>query len=397
MKILIFDGSFKTTPFINRLMKGLVQEHQVFVLGYNERLSRPIPGVHYISLGSNQNKLRFVTTTLSKVLCSKKMSFLLPTIKRLALGKRKALQQQNLDLTIQTIAPDVIHLQWPSVIPWFESILLEKKIPVVLSQRGFHSNVRPFVDQENFNYLKTWFPYITGFHSVSKAISINGDKVWESPNKIDSIIYTGVAINQISFHSTYKVLQPIQLLSIGRPHWVKGYDYALQACKLLKEQGLAFHYTIIGGKGDEELQFLIHDLGLQNSVTLENRLPQTAVFKNMRNASLLLMPSLEEGLPNVLVEAMAVGLPVLSTNCGGVPELIEHGVNGWMIPIRNPTAMAEGILNFTNLSENEIESVRRAARKKIEKQHNEAQMIKDMVGFYSMVVERATKPMNLEG
>ncbi|MAM28741.1 MAG: colanic acid biosynthesis protein [Flavobacteriaceae bacterium] len=389
LKIMIFDGSFKTTPFINRLVKGLVQEHHVFILGFNEQLIQPIPGVQYISLGSNQNKWRFATTTLSKVFQSKKMSFLLPTLKGLILGKRKVVQQQNLDFTIQRITPDVIHLQWPSIIPWFESILLEKKTPVVLSQRGFHSNVRPFVDQENFNYLKTWFPYITGFHSVSKAISINGDKVWESPNKIDSIIYTGVAINQISFHSTYKVLQTIQLLSIGRPHWVKGYDYALQACKLLKEQGLAFHYTIIGGKGDEELQFLIHDLGLQNSVTLENRLPQTAVFKKMCNASLLLMPSLEEGLPNVLVEAMAVGLPVLSTNCGGVPELIEHGVNGWMIPIRNPTAMAEGILNFTNLSENEIESVRRAARKKVEKQHNEAQMIEGMVGFYKMVVEKA--------
>jgi len=389
LKIIIFDGSFKTTPFINRLAKGLVQGHQVFILGFNERLSQPIPGVHYISLGSNQNKLRFVTTTLSKVFRSKKISFLLPTIKRLVQGERKALQQQNLDLTIQIIAPDVIHLQWPSVISWFESILLEKKIPVVLSQRGFHNNVRPFVDQENFNYLKTWFPHITGFHSVSKAISVNGDKVWESPNKIDSIIYTGVAINQINFKEKYKVLEPIQLLSIGRPHWVKGYDYALQACKLLKEQGLAFNYTIIGGKGDEELQFLIHDLGLQNSVTLENRLPQTTVFKKMCDASLLLMSSLEEGLPNVLVEAMAVGLPVLSTNCGGVPELIEHGVNGWMVPIRNPTAMAEEILSFINLSENEIKTVRRAARKKVEKQHNEAQMIEGMVGFYRMVVEKA--------
>ena len=112
-----------------------------------------------------------------------------PTLKKLIKGKRQALQQQNLDLALKNISPDIIHLQWPSVIPWFEVVLMEQKIPVVLSQRGFHSNVRPFVDEANFEYLNKWYPKIAGFHSVSKAIAANGDKIWNTvstqPNLID--------------------------------------------------------------------------------------------------------------------------------------------------------------------------------------------------------------------
>ena len=386
LKIIIFDGSFKTTPFINRLVKGLTVNHQVYILGFNEKLLQPTHGVQYVSLGSNQNKLKFVIITLNNVFRSNKFNLLLPTVKKIVQGKRQELQQQNLNLALKNISPDVIHLQWPSVIPWFEEVLLNQEIPVILSQRGFHSNVRPFVDDANFNYLKEWYPRMAGFHSVSKAIAANGDKIWTSPEKIDNVIYTGLPQEEIIFSEKYTCLSPIKLLSIGRAHWIKGYDYALQCSKLLKEKNILFEYTIIGGAEDEELQFLVHDLGLQDCVFLEKRMPQQEVFNLMREASLLLMPSLEEGIPNVVVEAMAIGLPVLSTNCGGVPELIEDGVSGWMVPTRDPEAMADAIEGFTDLPFSKIEKVRIAARKKVEQQHEEAQMVLGMEGLYFEVL-----------
>lgn len=386
LKIIIFDGSFKTTPFINRLVKGLQGNHQVYLLGFNERLSQSIAGVNYVSLGSNQNKWNLAVTTLFKVLYSKKFNLFFPTLGRLLRGDRRALQQQNLDLTLSSIAPDIIHLQWPSVIPWFEEVLLQQEIPLVLSQRGFHNNIRPFVDKANFNYLQKWYPKIAGFHSVSKAIAANGDKIWQSPKKIDHVVYTGLPLEQIPFALEYTKSEPLQLLSIGRAHWIKGYDYALRCCRMLKEKNVPFTYTIIGGAGDEELLFLRHDLGLQDCVFLEKRMPQQEVFDLMRQASLLVMPSLEEGVPNVMVEAMAIGLPVLSTNCGGVPELITQDVSGWMVPIRDPEAMAAAIEGFTDLPLAKIEKVRIAARKKVEQQHEEAQMVLGMEGLYAEVL-----------
>lgn len=386
LKIIIFDGSFKTTPFINRLLKGLALKHHIYILGFNEKISQPITGITYVSLGSNQSKLKFTVTTLSRLLQSKKFNLLFPTLKKLIKGKRQALQQQNLDLALKNISPDIIHLQWPSVIPWFEVVLLKQEVPIILSQRGFHNNVRPFVDEANFEYLKKWYPKMAGFHSVSKAIAANGDKIWNSPAKIDKVIYTGLPLQEILFSEKYIRSNPLKLLSVGRTHWKKGYDYALRSCKFLRDKDIPFQYTIIGGAGDEELQFLVDNLGLNNYVILQRRKPQPEVFNLMQEASLLLMPSLEEGIPNVVVEAMAIGLPVISTDCGGVPELITKDKDGWLVPTRNPQALAGAIEDFLGLSLNKIEEVRLAARKKVEQQHNEEQMVKGMEDLYYEVL-----------
>ena len=386
LKIIIFDGSFKTTPFINRLVNGLVLKHEVFILGLNEKLATPIAGVHYISLGSNQSKFNFVITTLKLRLLSGNWKNIISAFKKLLKGKKQELQQENLNLVLHNINPDIIHLQWPSVIPWLEEVLMEQKISVVLSQRGFHSNVRPFVDEANFEYLNKWYPKIAGFHSVSKAIAANGNRIWNAPKKIDHVIYTGLNLDEIPFSKNYNRSNPLNVLSIGRAHWIKGYDYALQSCKVLKEKGVPFQYSIIGGAGDEELQFLVDNLGLNNYVVLERRKPQSEIFSLMQEASLLLMPSLEEGIPNVVVEAMAIGLPVISTDCGGVPELITNDKDGWLVPTRNPQALAGAIEDFLGLSLNKVEEVRLAARKKVEQQHNEEQMVKGMEELYFEVV-----------
>src|SRR5690606_6573489 len=216
LKILIFDGSFKTTPFINRLVKGLSVRHQVYILGFNEQIEKKIDPANYIALGSNQSNMGFLITSLRWILKSRKIRLLIPTLRKLVKGNRVAIQQQNLEFALKSISPNIIHLQWPSVIPWFEDVLIKQKIPVVLSQRGYHSNVRPFVDEDNFEYLKKWYPKMAGFHSVSKAISANGDKIWTSPKKIDKVVYTGIPILEIPFSEDYVCSDPLKILSIGR-------------------------------------------------------------------------------------------------------------------------------------------------------------------------------------
>lgn len=389
LKIIIFDGSYNTTAFINRLTKGLAVHHKVFVLGFNVELSHKLDRVRYVPLGSNQNKLRFVATSLGYAFQSISLPTIFQTFGYLIDGKRQELQEQNLKFALNKIQPDIIHLQWPSVIPWFEDVLEKQRIPVVLSQRGSQNNVRPFVDNENLEYLKQWYPKINGFHSVSKAIAINGDKIWNSPDKLDKVVYTGIPFQSLRFSEKYTRSTPLEILSVGRAHWVKGYDYALQMCRILMEKNFEFHYTIIGGADDEELQFLIADLNLEENVSLLERVPLKEVYKKMKEASLLLMPSVEEGIPNVAVEAMALGLPVLSTECGGILELIENDVEGWIVPRRDPQALAEGVLAFSKLPLKRIEEVRTAARKKVELQHHEQKLIHGMEKLYYQVLNRA--------
>ena len=150
MKITIFDGSFRTTAFIRRLVKGLIANgHQVTIIGFNENNPQPITTAHYQSLGSNSSKLRLLITSLQLAVASKKMKIIVTTCKYFLKGNRKQIQQQNLKLALKKLKPDIVHLQWPSLLPWMEPYMPNKHFKVLLSQRGYHTNVRPFVDDDN--------------------------------------------------------------------------------------------------------------------------------------------------------------------------------------------------------------------------------------------------------
>lgn len=388
LKIIIFDGSFKMTAFLNRLAAGLAKRHEVYVMGFNETLEQPVPGVRYIPLGSNQNKRRFVSTTFGNLMRSGRFASIVPTIYQMAKGNKTALQSQNLKIALETIKPDVIHLQWTSVIPPFESVLEAGNIPVILSQRGFHINVKPFVYPENMAYLRKWYPKFAGFHSVAHSVVKNSAKIWDSPDKIDEVVYTGLNLENWKFSETYKKSDPLKLVSVGRTHWIKGYDYALRCCRLLKDKNIPFTYDIIGAAGEEELQFLRFDMDLEQEVRLLGKVTLEEVRRTMREASLMLVPSLEEGLPNVAVEAMAVGLPVAAFGVGGIPELIAHGKEGWLAPARDVTALAELVENFHKLSAAEIETVRRQAREKVVSQFTEVLMVEGMERLYHKVLQK---------
>ncbi|XLS28479.1 glycosyltransferase family 4 protein [Flavobacteriaceae bacterium M23B6Z8] len=392
LRILIFDGTFRTTAFINRLAEGLAQKHQVYIAGFNESLTQKIPGVHYAGLGDNQHFLKFLRAGLSLTVKTLvrfgDVAQCFRFVKLLLQRKRSQLQRENLHKLLRLEKPDVIHLQWVSNLPVFEEVLRHQKYPVILSQRGFHINVRPFVDASNRSYLEKWFPKLSGFHSVSRAISIKSDTIWESPDKIDAVVYSGLELQNFSFKESYtKPAGSLQLLSVGRNHWKKGYKYALLACKLLKIQNIPFQYTLLGVHQNEELLYLRKELELEEEVQFTSKVPQAQVYKQMQSSDLLLLPSLEEGIANVVIEAMALGLPVVSTRCGGMEELIDNRETGLLCDIADPEGMAAAIIHFTKQQENVIAQMRIKARKKVEEQHTAAKMIAEMEALYYKVHE----------
>jgi colanic acid/amylovoran biosynthesis glycosyltransferase len=383
MKIIIFDGSFKTTSFINRLIQGLVSKGvEVYVLGFNDELKQPLKEVKYVALGSSANKLKFMWTSLNWGLKSK---LLLNKIKNLVSGDKSKLKRQNLTAALQYIQPDVVHVQWVSHISLFEDLLKSQTYKFVLSQRGYQTNVRPFVDKANFEYLQHWLPLFSGFHSVSQAISKEGNKIYKSTNKIDQVVYTGLDLSKFDFNSLVVKNEVLEIISVGRPHWKKGYDIALKALALLKMKGLEFNYQIIGAEGNQELLFLRKELDLETEVEFLPKLPQQKVFKMMSSSDLFLLPSIEEGIANVAVEAMALGCPVISTNCGGMEELITHQKEGWIVPVYDDNAMAAQISEFSQLELEYIKIIKKEARRKVEQQHTEGKIIEDMMSLYKSV------------
>lgn len=383
MKIIIFDGSFKTTAFINRLIEGLVSKGvEVFVLGFNEELKQPVKGVKYVALGSSASRWKFMWTSLTWGLKSK---LLVKTLKRLISVDKSQLKRQNVTAALQYIQPDVVHVQWVSNISLFEDLLKSQTYKFVLSQRGYQTNVRPFVDKANFEYLQHWLPRFSGFHSVSHAISKEGGKICKSQNKIDHVVYTGLDLSRFEFNPLVVQNKVLKIISVGRPHWKKGYDIALKALALLKKKGLQLNYQIIGAEGNQELLFLRKKLDLETEVEFLPKLPQQKVFEMMSSSDIFLLSSIEEGIANVAVEAMALGCPVISTNCGGMEELITHQKEGWIVPVYDDNAMAAQILEFSQLDSEYIQSIKHAARLKVEQQHTEMKMVEGMMRLYNRV------------
>src|SRR5581483_4113978 len=129
----------------------------------------------------------------------------------------------------------------------------------------------------------------------------------------------------------------LRLLTVGRLHWEKGFEYALQALPLLRRAGLRLEYTIIGADQGalNSVRLAIRDFGLEDVVTLAGHLPRRRVRDALAAADIFLLPSLSEGSPIAVMEAMAMGLPVVVTDVGGNRELVADGVHGYVVPSRD--------------------------------------------------------------
>ncbi len=387
MKIFLFDGSYATTAFIRRLLAGLVQAGiEVSVIGFNETNPHPVPGVKYQPLGSNQSKRRLLQTSWNYAWQKFSWTTFKNTLKHSLRGNRQALQQQNLAFVLAKHQPDVLHVQWPSLLSWLAPYREQRQFKLLLSQRGFHINVRPFVNAENFAYLQEWYPQLDGIHSVSQAIQRVGAQIGRPHTEVEAVVYTGLALEDFAFREKRPNSETLELISVGRSHWIKDYPMALRACKLLKERGLSFRYQIIGAAEDEECLYLRQAFGLEEQVCLLPRVPIEEVKALVQAADFMLLPSIEEGLANVAVEAMALGTPVISTRCGGMAELITHQENGWLVPTRDALALANQIEQVAAIDNATYAQVAQAARKKVEKQHQEEQMIHGMLALYQQLL-----------
>ena len=123
------------------------------------------------------------------------------------------------------------------------------------------------------------------------------------------------------------------VLFVGALVYLKGAHRLLEAMAMVRQEHPDAHLVIIG-QGDyrESLERGAASLGLTEAVTFAGTMPQNQLRDVMRRCSALVLPSLSEGLGRVLIEAMACGRPVIGTRVGGIPDLIQDGVNGYLVP-----------------------------------------------------------------
>ena len=175
------------------------------------------------------------------------------------------------------------------------------------------------------------------------------------PERADRIhrIYNG--LNLAEFGRATFSSDPPSIVAIGRLIVKKGFANLIRACALLVERGRSFRCEIFGeGPLENQLRVQIEQLGLQEFVRLPGPKPQHDLRARLADASVFVLPSVPEpeggmdNLPTVIMEAMATGLPVVSTRIGGIPEMVVENETGFLVQPDDAVALAGAIEKLTN-------------------------------------------------
>lgn len=136
-------------------------------------------------------------------------------------------------------------------------------------------------------------------------------------------------------------LRLLAVSRMSRGDGYKGIDFVLEAVRLARNAGTSITLEIVGDGDDRtRLEDLTHRLGIQNVVTFRGRATDQALQDALSNSHVFVLPSKKEGFGLVYLEAMAAGLPCIAANHGGVPEVVEHGENGFLVEYGDYRRMA---------------------------------------------------------
>jgi colanic acid/amylovoran biosynthesis glycosyltransferase len=196
----------------------------------------------------------------------------------------------------------------------------------------------------------------TKVREAAFVVTISGDNrtliestAGRSANGKVEVIHCGV--DPAAFAPTDRTSPgPLRIVAIGTLHEVKGQIHLIEACRRLAERGVDFTCRFIGDGPDRDaLQSRIEEYGLGDRVILAGRMTSDAVAAELAASDVLAAPSVptrggkREGIPVVLMEAMASGLPVVASRLSGIPELVTDGVSGLLVPPGDDGALADAL------------------------------------------------------
>lgn len=246
--------------------------------------------------------------------------------------------------------PQLVHFSYSAIAVTYinEISLLQKKgIKFVVSCRGTSDNIKPYIELGRKEHLEHLFEQIDLVHCVSLEMLNRMVRDFRLKEEKGFVNRPAIDIVKFGFRTAKAPTDKIIVISTGRLEYVKGFVFAILGIQQLVQKGIDVEYRIVGGGKDEEyLRFLIQRLGLENRVSLLGPLSPEKVGLELLQADIYLSSSLSEGISNAVLEAMAIGLPVVSTNVGGMPEVIQTEITGLLVEPYEPYQIARAINRF---------------------------------------------------
>ena len=179
-----------------------------------------------------------------------------------------------------------------------------------------------------------------------------------------------------------------RLACIGRLSEQKGHLLLLEAANLLAVQGLEFKLVLVGdGPLRSDIEKQIVQLGLQNHIEITGWASGDRVQQEILASRAMVLPSFAEGLPVVIMEALALNRPVISTYVAGIPELVEPGVCGWLVPPGSAEALAVAMRAVLEAPLEKLEQMGKTGAERVAQQHNVDLEAKKLVALFESASE----------
>lgn len=250
------------------------------------------------------------------------------------------------DAALLACAPDVVHFEFGHLARGRTGLRERLGCALTVSFRGYDLN---YIGLEDPGYYDALWGGVDGIHVLGRDLWDRAVDRGAPPDADHTIITPAIDAERITAGpSRDGVLgspqRPLRIVSVGRLHWKKGYDYALDAVADLERRGIHVHHRIVGdGELLEAIAFWRHQHGLDEDVEMLGAVAPAAVGDQYRWADVMLHAAVSEGFCNAVLEAQAHAVPVVCSDADGLGENIEAGVTGILAPRRDPAALADGL------------------------------------------------------
>jgi glycosyltransferase involved in cell wall biosynthesis len=297
---------------------------------------------------------------------------------------------QFLDV-IRQFEPDIVNVHFPLIqsIPVSGAHALPHRWRLVVTVHNSDIRVAPFRDPAVRPWQARLFARADAVTAVNRALLDDAIGLFPSIASTGRVILNGVGPEWF---------QPLQeptdgsdyVLFAGRLDHVKGVDLLLKAWSKVSPRFPSTPLRIVGsGDQQQQLEALAGDLGIASSVQFLGRKSQHDLRQLYRQAKVVVLPSRREGLPLTLLEAGACGAICVGSRTLGIPEIIEDGVNGYVVDAEQPEELATAIEKTLTLSPNERRHMKEAAQKAIRERFSEERMIATYLELFASLRQGA--------
>lgn len=247
-------------------------------------------------------------------------------------------------LAAESLAPQLVHVAFGYLAPSLMNLRERLRCKLMVTFESYD----PYLVSRPGYYKHVWDD-ADAVHTVSEHLWHFVQRAGCPADKLHAVIPPGVDADffdpGLREHTEVAgATRELRILSIGRLHWAKGYDYGLQAIRKLKEQGISCAYRIVGdGELRSAVEYAIDDFGLWENVRLLGERSPRQIKTELLLTDVLLHSSVSESFGIATIEAQSMKIPVVCTDANGLPEAVANQETGLIVPRRDPAALANAL------------------------------------------------------